>query len=79
MSLTGAKDLSTIETPPMERLPVETIVSPLSDEVVREAILRELNREGQVYYLHNRVQSIYREQEKLQKLVPEARIEVAHG
>mgnify|MGYP003605052012 CR=1 FL=1 len=79
MSLTGAKDLSTIETPPMERLPVETIVSPTSDEVIREAILRELNREGQVYFLHNRVQTIYREQEKLQKLIPEARIEVAHG
>ena len=79
LSLTGAKDLSTIETPPMERLPVDTIVSPASDEVVREAILRELNREGQVYFLHNRVQSIYREQERLQKLVPEARLEVAHG
>ena len=79
MSLTGAKDLSTIETPPMERLPVDTIVAPISDEVIREAILRELNREGQVYFLHNRVQTIYREQEKLQKLIPEARIEVAHG
>ena len=79
MSLTGAKDLSTIETPPMERLPVDTIVVPTSDEVIREAIMRELNREGQVYFLHNRVKSIHREQERLQKLIPEARIEVAHG
>lgn len=79
MSLTGAKDLSTIETPPMERLPVETIVAPISNEVIREAIMRELNREGQVYFLHNRVQSIHREKEKLEKLIPEARIEIAHG
>ncbi|HMP77157.1 MAG TPA: transcription-repair coupling factor [Kiritimatiellia bacterium] len=79
LSLTGAKDLSTIETPPQERLPVETIVAELVDETVREAVLRELNREGQVFYLHNRVNSIRKVQEWLQKLVPEARIEVAHG
>ncbi len=79
MSLTGAKDLSTIETPPLERLPVETVVAPRKDHVVRDAILRELNREGQVYFLHNRVKSIEREREKLQELVPEARIATAHG
>jgi transcription-repair coupling factor (superfamily II helicase) len=79
MSLTGAKDLSTIQTPPVERLPIETVIAEHTDEVVREAVLRELNREGQVYFLHNRVQSIERVREKLQKLVPEARIEVAHG
>lgn len=79
MSLSGAKDLSTIETPPQDRLPVETIITELSDEVVREAILRELNREGQVFYLHNRVHSMGRVREWLERLVPEARIAVAHG
>lgn len=79
LSLTGAKDLSTIETPPQERLPVETIVVDLSDETVREAILREINRSGQVFYLHNRVHSIRRVQAWLEQLVPEARIRVAHG
>jgi len=79
MSLTGARDLSTILTPPQERLAVETIVTPDSPAVVREAILRELNREGQVFYLHNRVRSIDRLRDRLQKLVPEARIGVGHG
>ncbi len=79
MSLTGAKDLSIIETPPQERLPVETIVAEWSDETVRGAILRELNREGQVYYLHNRVHSMRKVLEWLEKLVPEARIRMAHG
>ncbi len=79
LSLTGAKDLSTIETPPQERLPVETIVAELTDETVREAILRELNREGQVFYLHNRVHSMSRVREWMERLVPEARIAVAHG
>jgi transcription-repair coupling factor (superfamily II helicase) len=79
MSLTGAKDLSVIETPPQERLPVETIVAELSDEIVREAILREINREGQVYYLHNRVHSMSKVHEWLGRLVPEARIGIAHG
>ncbi|MCS6770977.1 MAG: transcription-repair coupling factor [Kiritimatiellae bacterium] len=79
MSLSGAKDLSTIETPPQERLPVETIIVEHSDEVVREAILREINREGQAFYLHNRVHSIERVREWLERLVPEARIDIAHG
>ncbi|HBA83625.1 MAG TPA: transcription-repair coupling factor [Verrucomicrobia bacterium] len=79
MSLTGAKDMSTIQTPPQERLPVETIVTQNTDEIVREATLRELNRGGQVFYLHNRVMSIYAVQERLKKIVPEARVEVGHG
>ena len=79
MSLTGARDLSTIQTPPQERLAVETRVMPDSDEVVREAILRELNRDGQVFFLHNRVRSIDRLRERIQRLVPEARIGVGHG
>jgi transcription-repair coupling factor (superfamily II helicase) len=79
MSLTGARDLSTIQTPPQERVPVETIVTPAHDAVVREAILRELNREGQAFYLHNRVRTIERVRDRLQRLVPEARIDIGHG
>ncbi len=79
MSLTGAKDMSTIQTPPQERLPIETIVAPNEDEIVRAAILRELNRGGQVFYLHNRVKSIHFVQDRLRKLVPEAKIGVGHG
>ena len=79
MSLTGAKDMSTIQTPPQERLPIETLVAPNEDEIVRAAILRELNRGGQVFYLHNRVKSIHFVQERLRKLVPEAKIGVGHG
>ncbi len=79
MSLTGAKDLSIIETAPVERLPIETIVTEHRDDVVREAILRELNREGQVYFLHNRVGTIDQLHLKLAHLVPEARMRVAHG
>ena len=79
MSMTGARDLSTIQTPPQERLAVETIVTPDSDNVIREAILRELNREGQVFFLHNRVHSIERLRERIQRLVPEARIGIGHG
>jgi transcription-repair coupling factor (superfamily II helicase) len=79
LSLTGARDLSTIQTPPLERLPVETIVAPLTEELVRSAIMHELDRGGQVFYLHNRVQTIEQAREKLQGLVPEAQIAVAHG
>jgi len=79
MSLTGAKDISTIQTPPQERLPVETIVAANTDVLVREAVLNELNREGQVYYLHNRVMTIERVKKRLDQLLPEARIEIAHG
>lgn len=79
LSLTGARHLSVIQTPPQERLPVKTIVCPFDENVVREAILRELNREGQVFYLHNRVETIGVVRDRLRHLVPEARIEVAHG
>ncbi|HMP74110.1 MAG TPA: transcription-repair coupling factor [Kiritimatiellia bacterium] len=79
MSLTGARDLSVIETPPVERLPIETIVAENTDDIVREAVLRELNREGQIYMLHNRVQSIETARKRLLNLVPEARIAIAHG
>ncbi|MEI6970897.1 MAG: transcription-repair coupling factor [bacterium] len=79
MGLTGAKDLSVVQTPPERRLPVTTIVTEGSDAVVRNAIMRELSRDGQVYYLHNRVMTIERVREHLCRLVPEARIAVAHG
>ena len=79
MSLTGARDLSTIQTPPGERLSVETVVTQATDEIIREAILRELNRDGQAFYLHNRVRTIERVRDRLRQIVPEARIEVAHG
>lgn len=79
MSLTGAKEMSTISTPPRDRQPIETFVRHFDDQIIRKAILRELNREGQVFYLHNRVMTIRSEEKKLKELVPEARIVVAHG
>jgi transcription-repair coupling factor (superfamily II helicase) len=79
LALTGARDMSTIETPPAARLPVETVIHPYDERVIRDAIRRELARNGQVYFLHNRVQSIQGVAEKLKLLVPEARIDVGHG
>lgn len=79
LALTGIRDLSVIETPPTNRRAIRTHVMRQSDEVIREAIVRELNRGGQVFYLHNRVQSIFRRSTALQALVPEARFGVAHG
>ncbi|MFW6174493.1 MAG: transcription-repair coupling factor, partial [Chloroflexota bacterium] len=79
MSLSGIRDMSTMETPPEERLPIKTYVSEESDELVREAILREMDRGGQVFFLHNRVKNIDYVAHKLQELVPEARICVGHG
>ena len=79
MSMTGIRDMSVLETPPEERIPVQTQVIEYSDAVVRDAILRELSRGGQVYFLYNRVQSIERFYQRLRQLVPEARVGVAHG
>ncbi|MFC1461256.1 TRCF domain-containing protein, partial [Verrucomicrobiota bacterium] len=79
MSLTGARDISMIQTSPEARLPIETIVAKTEDRLVRDAVLRELNRGGQVYYLHNRVTTIEKVRGRLQRLVPEARIAVGHG
>jgi transcription-repair coupling factor (superfamily II helicase) len=79
MSLTGLRDLSVIDTPPEERVPIRTYVVPHSDKAIRGAFLRELDRGGQVYFVHNRVRTIYRVARDLQELVPEARIAVAHG
>ncbi len=79
MSLAGVRDTSTIETPPEERLPIKTYVSELSDELIREAILREIDRDGQVFFLHNRVHSIGYMADYIRALVPEAEVGVAHG
>jgi transcription-repair coupling factor (superfamily II helicase) len=79
MSLTGIRDLSLIQTPPADRQPILTYVGEYDERAVAEALRRELLREGQVFYVHNRVQSIDRCAERLRELVPEARIAVAHG
>ena len=79
MSLVGVRDMSLIETPPEERLPIRTFVRPAGDDLIREVILRELDRGGQVYFVHNRVQSIAHVAHRLRELVPEARFLVGHG
>ncbi len=79
MGMTGVRDLSTIKTAPQERQPVDTVVVPYDEETIAEAIRMELHREGQVFYLHNRVKTIHLVDNKLRALVPEARIAVAHG
>lgn len=79
MALTGARDISTISTPPEDRLPVVTHVGPYEPRLVRAAILREVDRGGQVFFVHNRVQTINTMLERLERLVPEARFAVAHG
>ncbi len=79
LALTGARDMSTIQTPPHDRLPVETIATPYDERVIRDAIKRELGRGGQVFFLHNRVTTIEVMRAKLQSLVPDARIVVGHG
>ncbi|UTH76728.1 transcription-repair coupling factor [Chromobacterium sp. IIBBL 290-4] len=79
MALEGLRDFSAIATAPSRRLAVKTFVSPLSNGVIREAVLRELKRGGQVFFLHNEVDTIENMREKLAELIPEARIAVAHG
>ena len=79
MALTGVRDISQLNTPPEERLPVVTHIGPYSQKMVRQAILRELDRGGQIFFVHNRVQTISAMKMHLNKLVPEARIEIGHG
>ena len=79
MALSGIRDMSTIATPPEERLPVTTYVMASDDSVVRTAILAELDRGGQIYFVHNRVQSIHAAERWLRTLVPEARFVIGHG
>jgi len=78
-ALTGIRDLSLIDTPPADRIAIRTQVCKPSDALIREAILREVQRGGQVYYIHNRVRSIHTLAVKLRELVPEVRLVVAHG
>jgi len=79
MSLVGIRDLSIIETPPVDRLAIQTYVTRYDDRLIRDAILREIDRGGQVFFLHNRVETIDRLALKLAELVPEAKFAVAHG
>ena len=79
MALTGARDMSTIESPPQDRLPIETTVIEFDEKIIRNAIQRELNRGGQVFFLHNRVTTIETMAERIRKLVPKARLIVGHG
>ena len=79
MSLVGVRDMSTLETPPEARLPIKTYVAEYNETLIREAIVRELERSGQVFFVHNRVQSITRIAHKLRELVPGAEIAIAHG
>ena len=79
MSLVGIRDLSIIETPPVDRLAIQTYVTRYDDRLIRDAILREVDRGGQVFFLHNRVETIDRLALKLVELVPEAKFAVAHG
>ncbi len=79
MALAGIRDLSVIATPPRDRLAVKTFVARAGKDLMRSAILKELNRNGQVFFVHNRVEDIYEVAQRLQGLVPEARVTVAHG
>ena len=79
MSLSGIKDMSVMNTPPMNRLPIKTFVGAYNDTIVKNAINHELERDGQVFFLYNRVETIYEFGAELQKIVPNARIAVAHG
>ena len=79
LSLISARDLSTINTPPHDRLPIKTVICEPSDELIQSALLRELNRGGQAFFIHNRVEPIFEQADRLRKLLPRARISVAHG
>ncbi len=79
MALTGVRDISNLNTPPEERLPISTHVGPYTPRLVRQAILRELERGGQIFFVHNRVHTIDAMKAHLEKLVPEARVDVGHG
>ena len=79
LSLMGVKDMSTIDTAPPGRAPVETAICPYDEKIMKRAIDRELKRKGQIFFLHNRVKSIEGIKEKIQEMAPEARVEVGHG
>lgn len=79
MSFVGMRPISVIETPPVDRLSIRTFVTPLSEAIIKEAVLRELRRGGQVYFVHNRIATIEALKNHLQRIIPEARIGVGHG
>jgi len=79
MSLVGARDLSVIATPPQDRLPIKTIIAEPDDTLIQTALLRELNRDGQAFFVHNRIESIFEVASHLQTLLPKAKIAVGHG
>ncbi len=79
MSIVGIRDMSVIYEPPLNRKPVQTYVLEYDEEVIKEAIIKELEREGQVFYLYNRVEGIEKKAEEISKLIPEARVATAHG
>jgi transcription-repair coupling factor (superfamily II helicase) len=79
MAVGGIRDMSVIQTPPEERQPIKTYVTADDDQLIREAITRELGRGGQVYYVHNRVRTIQKAADRVRDLVPEARVTVGHG
>ena len=79
LALTGARDLSTLETPPPSRFPVETLICGYDERIIRTAIDRELDRQGQVYFLHNRVESIAKVAARVKQLCPRAKVDVGHG
>lgn len=78
-SLVGARDLAVINTPPQDRVPIKTIISETDNEVIRAALLREFLRDGQSYFIHNRVASIHRRAQAIQTLIPDAKIGIVHG
>jgi transcription-repair coupling factor (superfamily II helicase) len=79
MSLVHARDMSVINTPPQDRLPIKTIIAETEPELIQNALMRELARGGQAFYIHNRVESIYSRADTIQKLVPSAKIGIVHG
>ena len=79
MALSGLRDMSIIEDPPEGRIPVLTFVREYDDDLIRDALLRELERDGQVYFVHNKIESIYHVTEHLRKLVPDAKFDIGHG
>ncbi|MCI0381779.1 MAG: transcription-repair coupling factor [Chlamydiae bacterium] len=79
LSIMGAKDISTIYTPPQDRLPIKTYVAEKEPSLIQNALMRELARDGQAFYIHNRVETIFKVKEELQKILPQALIGVAHG
>lgn len=78
-SLVGARDLAVINTPPQDRVPIKTIISETDNEIIRSALLREFLRDGQSYFIHNRIASIHRRAQLVQNLIPDAKIGIVHG